>query len=312
MKLHSLSILFASALLATSCGVPQYSETVNVEVVINPEGGGKKVKLINIEDNRIESAKFEGFFRASEKDYRNGILHFVGSDSSADLGMGSVPVLDQGQFGTCVTFSSTAALDAKLGRGDFISQQCSLALDKGMGNDYWNGAYYPSEIIDPLQNYGVVEKSRCPSSYPDDAQYLDSATYQGLADKAASAQVKAVKYAYGKADLNAMKAALKAGHRVVFAFLINAVSQEAVQGFNIKVDGQKYTGGLWACKQPGSASNYCQRSNAGHEVVAIGYDDKQQLLKIRNSWSADVGDKGDYYMTYAFFGTMAVDQTIIY
>lgn len=64
---------------------------------------------------------------------------------------------------------------------------------------------------------------------------------------------------------------------------------------------------------------------AGHEMVIIGYDDnacaeydevkddthmvKKQcgILHLRNSWSELAGDKGDYYMTYDYFKTMALE-----
>ena len=44
------------------------------------------------------------------------------------LGMNNVPVLDQGSHGTCVTFAITAAIDAALSKGDYISQLCQLEL----------------------------------------------------------------------------------------------------------------------------------------------------------------------------------------
>jgi C1A family cysteine protease len=82
----------------------------------------------------------------------------------------------------------------------------------------------------------------------------------------------------------------------------------------IKKEGtvlSKNRGGLWACTQPSSSSNRCVRTNAGHEVIVIGYDNNQKLLKIRNSWSANMGDNGDYYMTYNFFNAMANEQTVV-
>ena len=84
------------------------------------------------------------------------------------------------------------------------------------------------------------------------------------------------------------------------------------QGFNMLINGQTTTGGLWACQQPSSATNYCGTPTDGHEVIVIGYDDTQQLLKIRNSWSASVADSGDFYMTYTYFGAMNGDGTEIF
>jgi len=38
----------------------------------------------------------------------------------------------------------------------------------------------------------------------------------------------------------------------------------------------------------------------GHAVLAVGYDDTTQLFTFRNSWGAAVGDKGYFYMPYAY------------
>lgn len=64
----------------------------------------------------------------------------------------------------------------------------------------------------------------------------------------------------------------------------------------------------------------------GHAMIIHGFDDfacasytddyhenKQQcgLLYLRNSWSEETGDKGDYYMTYDYFKTMAIESNEI-
>jgi len=303
------SLLISSSVLLThSCHALLGSE--KSATIVGKDNVEKHVKLLSLAPERLRKMDASLFVKA-EKNYATGITHFVTSGTSVDLGMANVPVLDQGQFGTCVTFSSTAALDARISGGDFISQQCSLALDQALGDNYWEGADYPSQIIDPLKAYGVVSKDKCPEQYGDDSELVNPSDYKLLADAAESAEVEQVTYIYSaKADLNAVKAALKSGHRVLMAFSLNGDDQLAVQGFNVKVDGVQDVGGLWACKQRSSA-NYCQNSNAGHEVLVIGYDDTQQLLKIRNSWNVQVGDDGDYYMTYTYFNTMAVDSTII-
>lgn len=38
----------------------------------------------------------------------------------------------------------------------------------------------------------------------------------------------------------------------------------------------------------------------GHAVAAVGYDDSRKVFIIRNSWGADWGDKGYFYMPYDF------------
>jgi C1A family cysteine protease len=38
----------------------------------------------------------------------------------------------------------------------------------------------------------------------------------------------------------------------------------------------------------------------GHAVMCVGYDNAKGLFKIRNSWGADPGDGGYFYMPYAY------------
>ena len=69
------------------------------------------------------------------------------------LGMNKVPVLDQGQHGTCTTFAVTAAVDAVINKGDYISQLCMLQLGSylhslGQGPSGWDG----------LSNYLALER----------------------------------------------------------------------------------------------------------------------------------------------------------
>ena len=261
----------------------------------------KKIKFMELPDEKVRSV----LLLPAEKQY-GGVVHpFV--PPAIDLGMGNVPVLDQGEEGTCVTFSSTAALDALLSEFDFISQQCSLMLDDALGSNYWNGANMPSDVVSPLQQYGVVSQSDCPSQYPDTSASIDPDTYQTLVSSNESAIVASVQLQYFAApDLNALKAALRAGNRVLIGIHIYTGMQQAVQGFDVNGN----VGGLWACKQ-GKSQNYCRNSSDGHEVLVVGYDDSQELLKIRNSWGSGVGDGGDFYMTYKFFQAMDMDMTAV-
>ena len=62
---------------------------------------------------------------------------------------------------------------------------------------------------------------------------------------------------------------------------------------------------------------------AGHEMVVIGYDDNAQvmddegnvnvgLFKVRNSWSKQAGDQGDYYISYDHFRVMTGEAHSVY
>lgn len=266
-----------------------------------------------------------------------------------DLGMSNVPVLDQGQEGTCLTFAATAAIDARLGIGDFISQQCSLQLNKNLGTDGWNGLYYASEVIDPLKKYGVVSQSGCNARYPSKSVPISVSEYQSRSDKSVSEKVSALKYTYySQPSLSILKSAIDQGKRVEISFLLNPNSQDGVKGYDITVNGVKKYGGLWACSNPNInpqpdpdlseleqcklrfpdfewycdwlygknlaklkfAGENCGQFNSGHGVIAVGYDDTQKLIKIRNSWGVNVGDSGEYFMSYEFFSSQVMDMTV--
>ncbi len=38
----------------------------------------------------------------------------------------------------------------------------------------------------------------------------------------------------------------------------------------------------------------------GHAVMAVGYDDNREAVIVRNSWGKEWGDKGYFYMPYAY------------
>jgi C1A family cysteine protease len=43
-----------------------------------------------------------------------------------------------------------------------------------------------------------------------------------------------------------------------------------------------------------------EKQLGGHAVLCVGYDDENQLFKIRNSWGEEWGDKGHFYMPYDY------------
>lgn len=293
------------------------TEIKTMKILADGTHATKKISLNTILPSEIFLEKHWDFlssvdFTTAELDYSKGIIPFSQSPGAVDLGMVNVPVLDQGSEGTCVTFAATAAMDAVLKQGDFISQQCSLELDLALGQYYWSGARFPAQIIEPLKVFGLVEQGNCNETYPNPWGYITLWDYMSRASK--TIDPKSISYKYKIwPSLNVVKSALNSGHRMVIAFAMSALTDSIVtNGFDMNINGTKTSGGLWACEQPSSPTNYCTLLSAGHAVVVIGYDDTQQLLKIRNSWNTDVGDNGDYYMTYTYFNAMNSDGTEVY
>ncbi len=80
--------------------------------------------------------------------------------SEVNLGMNGVPVLDQGKYPTCVTFAVTAAIDAAINKGDYISQLCLLQLSTSLAeNSYYHSLWLGSSIrivLDYIAHYGIM------------------------------------------------------------------------------------------------------------------------------------------------------------
>lgn len=82
--------------------------------------------------------------------------------SKADAGMNGVPVLDQGMHGSCVTFANTAAVDAVLNKGDYVSQLCQLQLGRylmkrGYYFSGWDGSFAPM-VLNQMMQFGIINK----------------------------------------------------------------------------------------------------------------------------------------------------------
>lgn len=46
----------------------------------------------------------------------------------------------------------------------------------------------------------------------------------------------------------------------------------------------------------------------GHAVTAVGYDDAKQMMLVRNSWGANWGQNGYFWMPYAYFTTSGLSD----
>lgn len=255
--------------------------------------------------------------------------------SSVALGMGKVPVLDQGMHGSCVTFAVTAAVNAALKKDDYISQLCQLELGsylkfKGYYESGWNGAFAPV-VYDQMLRFGIVNKHAqrkqgCAGikEYPvndfNEGNIMSPDDFRALSQNISMtihphAHIDAIDQFMSnfedKKSVNrafkAIKTALANGNRVTFGTTLHSVpgsdcSAGACATYKAKNDTWVLTDDI---KKRGVFIG-------GHEMVITGYDDNATvsdpagkvhtgLFTLRNSWGDDVGDKGNYYMTYEYF-----------
>ncbi len=259
-----------------------------------------------------------------------------------NLGMNDVPVLNQGQHGTCVTFAVTAAMDAIFKKGDYISQLCQLQLGNYLTkNSYtlsgWEGSFGRT-VLNQTEMFGIVSKAQeaqgCGGLYgypiEGDAKIDGSLSIEdyhkiseNLDEKIEWSPILDHNQAFAdrvdtNQNLNQIKAALNEGDRVTFGVLFSSY-ELGVAGAIGKHHVENDT---WVLTTEIARDVYINPNFAGHEMVITGYDDNavalddhgvehRGLLTLRNSWSDKAGDKGDFYMTYDYFKLLAIEAARI-
>lgn len=252
-----------------------------------------------------------------------------------DLTMHDTPVLDQGRHGSCVTFAVTAAVDAALGKGDYISQLCSLALgkhlaDNGYRSSGWNGATGVT-ILQQLMDFGVVARAKekgCGGldHYPSEDRYQTGQPMDLKSFYLRSERVKervhwsnivsandVYDHEYDLAEsVRAVKQALRQGHRVTFGTLVD--SRRGAGGAMGYYKGSARPDAWMLTPQ---IQDDLKRGlvHSGHHMIIYGFDDSAMVhdarghqqrggFLVRNSWGKHAGYHGDYIMTYAHFAVM--------
>lgn len=261
-----------------------------------------------------------------------------GFPSKIDLGMNDVPVLDQGNYGTCVTFASTAALDAALNEGDYISQLCQLQLGNYLeANGYnlsgWDGSL-GRYVLSQIDAFGIVSKEKQKTmgcggltQYPAGKQPIPSGNInpedfhqlsESISEKISWSPILDIFVAMDRIDtnktMNDIKQALNEKDRVTFGVLLldfDLGMMGAVGTHNANLD-------TWVLTPEIARDIYLRPMFGGHEMVITGYDDDavavddqgrqhKGLLTLRNSWGEKLGDKGNFYMSYDYFKVLVIE-----
>lgn len=255
------------------------------------------------------------------------------------LGMNGVPVLNQGPYGSCATFANTAAVDAALNKGDYISQVCQLQLGTYLEkNSYlpsgWNGSF-GHFVLSQMMHFGMVSKDQQKTlgcggltEYPEHGQPPETGmpleqyhelsndlfnngvdwspilnVYQAMLDRTDTNKT-----------LNDVKKALNANERVTFGVLL----VDFDLGFMGAVGSHHANFDSWVLTPEIARDLYLRPEFGGHEMIITGYDDDavatddeghphKGLLTLRNSWGDNFGDKGDFYMSYDYFKVLVIE-----
>jgi C1A family cysteine protease len=208
--------------------------------------------------------------------------------ASADVSADQPPVYDQGNEGSCTGNAGSALAYAALRKvgvaSPFIPSreglyQQALIKENSWG---WDAGAYLRDIMWAIANLGVWPEDRPgdPANQPytehgyddvpSDASLAFGLDHQGLV------------YCAVEQSLCQLQGVLATGYPFMFGFTV--------------YDSFEFIGNDGLMPMPGNDEGVL----GGHAVVAVGYDNATRRFKVRNSWSADWGDHGYFYMPYEY------------
>ena len=303
-----------------------------------------KIKTITLPEFELSKKTQLAISRQLQKSLANNenspeqpALFAKAEKKQVQLGMNHVPVLDQGPHGTCVTFAVTAAIDAALQKGDYISQLCFLQLgtylyDSTHELSGWDGSW-GDLVLARIGEYGVVNKEKqnkygCGGAYsypyysypPQNGMSTDEYAQRSekLTDKITWSKLFAADHIDTSDDpenlVHAVKHSLNSGNRVTFGVLLPRTDL----GTAGAVGWHNYFSDTWVVTDDIAEDLKHLDRLPGHEMIITGYDDDavamdsyghrhHGLFTLRNSWGSWVADWGDFYMSYDYFKALAID-----
>ena len=200
--------------------------------------------------------------------------------SIVDLRPKMPPVYNQLACGSCSSQSLGAAYEFASGNTFSPSRlfiyYCERYIEHTVSTD--SGAMI-HDGIRTLQTYGVCPETLWPYDIPKFAVKPPTSCYQ------AALKHKAVTVHNIKQDITSMKTALANGFPIVVGIQVYA---------SFESDEVAKTGMV-----PLPDVNN-EEALGGHAILVSGYDDKKRVWIMRNSWGADWGDKGYFYLPYEY------------
>ncbi|USQ13173.1 C1 family peptidase [Legionella lytica] len=337
-------ILMLSIALFGNAFATEIEPAGTIDYALKPAGKTQfaKPKMLKLMQFKVSSNAIEAMQQKVQATQKKSFIPSIMPEQK-QLGMNGVPVLDQGYFGTCVTFANTAAIDAILGKGDYISQLCLLQLGNykySYTASGWAGSLNRS-ILSRLEDHGFVSKETqrtvgCGdlNEYPgnEDATPTSAISFdsyhkisEGLLDnKIYSApildayKVMLTNEVDTQELISEIKQAINREQRVTMISLLPAIDL----GIAGAVGTHHETNDTWVLSTTIERELYQYPFMAGHSMIITGYDDNATavddlgrvhmgLFTLRNSWGDQVGDKGDFYMSYDYFKVLGFEANQI-
>ena len=202
---------------------------------------------------------------------------------SVDLRPQFPPCYDQGSWGTCTENAVAGVLHAMQPiTARWMPSRLYLAYEASTVHEE-DGVTTFVSILDPCMLTGYTEESL----WPYDQAHLDIAPN-------ATATFDAAKHRIGcyarvpDNDLTSLKTSLALGKPVLLGVQCYAGFEDAITAST----GDVPTPGWW---------ERLKGCLGGHGIVAVGYDDKTQRIRFRNSWGIGWGCAGYGTIGYDYF-----------
>lgn len=344
MQLNKIIVL--SFALLSNAFAADIQPSGTVDYALKPSGKSRitypqKIKLLNfkLSEHAISALRL----KTQSLHHARSLQVAANTPEEKQLGMNGVPVLNQGSFGTCVTFANTAAVDALLGKGDYLSQLCLLQLgnyytEQAFGLSGWDGSLNRA-MLSRLEDHGFISKETehtvgCGglTEYPQNGDPTPTSTIsfddyhrmsEGLIQNHISWSSILDPYTALFSDssdtdntVNEIKKALNNNQRVIIAVLLPAIDL----GLAGAVGKHHAVNDTWVLSTLIERDLYLTSSFffPAHALVITGYDDNaiaiddlgdkhRGLLTLRNSWGEQFGNKGDFYMSYDYFKVLGFE-----
>ncbi len=200
---------------------------------------------------------------------------------SIDYTSEMTPVRDQGDEGTCVAFASVVGVKEYADQKEYrkligLSPRYIYSLCKQFDGAPEEEGTYPRIAMKMLLNYGV-----CPESFWPYKPYQTNDHKSGADQKAKIYKIKA--YARLKSLLEMKRSLMVNGPFLAGVKVFDSWFTPIVQKTGkipLPKKGEKIAG--------------------GHAICIVGYDDRKELFKFKNSWSQNWADQGYGYLPYEY------------
>ena len=240
-------------------------------------------------------------FRPSPHDSRDFQLRLSSPlltlPNSVDLSSKCTSVKNQGSVGSCTAHASIALLEYNYRRdtndtkNDVYSERFTYYTTRvdiaGWPSNEDNGAYL-RDTLKSLVKFGCCLEQSCEYLTNNTCNYMQKPSTKAYEEALEHQALTYLNIPTGKPDtLDKIKQLLSNGYPFVGGFICYPNLNSGINGVVPLPKGDPI---------------------GGHAVCFVGYDDKTQLLKFKNSWGSSWGDKGYGYLPYKYLTDGLLDD----